>query len=167
LLNAAAEGNPSDNSPGTGSAVVILDTVLQTMEVRVVFSGLLSGTTMAHIHCCTPPGTSTGVATTVPSFPNFPLGVTSGSYDQIFDLTAASTYNPVFVPSHGGTVASAEAALVFGLLNNMTYLNIHTAGFPGGEIRALLVSEPATTLLLSVAMGGLALARRRGHKSRR
>jgi hypothetical protein len=45
------------------------------------------------------------------------------------------------VSSHGGTVASAEAALLDGLRAGQTYLNIHTSMFPGGEIRGVLL-EP-------------------------
>ncbi|WP_139379481.1 CHRD domain-containing protein [Zoogloea sp. LCSB751] len=39
-------------SPATGAAMVVIDTVAHTMQVDVVFSGLLGPTTAAHIHCC-------------------------------------------------------------------------------------------------------------------
>jgi CHRD domain len=51
-------------------------------------------------------------------------------------------YNPAFVTANGGTVAGAEAALIAGLESQLTYFNIHTANFPGGEIRAQLVPGP-------------------------
>jgi hypothetical protein len=146
---------PPTGSPGTGQATVILNTGLQTMEVKETFSGLEpftstgspSGTTASHIHCCLPSPFQTGVsemvATTVPTFPGFPLGVTFGTYDQTFDLTLASTYNPAFVTSSfnldpAKSVAGAEAALVTALLDGETYINIHTNAFPGGEIRGFL-----------------------------
>src|SRR5689334_15913625 len=107
--------NPTNNSPGIGNSTVTIDTLMNTLHVQVSFSGLTSGTTASHIHCCVaPPGTAT-VATTVPTFLNFPLGVTAGSYDQTLDLTMTSSYNPAFVTANGGTVASAEAALIGGI----------------------------------------------------
>src|SRR5215472_16511485 len=79
---------PNEPSPslGTGFTVVTIDTVLQTLRVQVSFTGLTSGTTASHIHCCIPPGGTAIVATTTPTFPGFPLGVTAGTYDQTFDL---------------------------------------------------------------------------------
>ena len=43
--------NPANASPGVGFAIVTVDTILNTMEVNVTFSGLTSGNTAAHIHC--------------------------------------------------------------------------------------------------------------------
>lgn len=158
--------SPPNASPGTGNAIVTFDNVANTMQVQVSFSGLTSGTTASHIHCCTAvPFTGTaGVATTTPTFPGFPLGVTSGTYNQTFDLTLASTYNSAFISANGGTPASAEAALAAGLAAGEAYLNIHTSNFPGGEIRGFLVAPEPTTILLGGA-ALLALAgKRRSHK---
>ena len=164
-----ANESPATGSPGMGSATAILDTTAQTLEVIVVFSGLFavipgtstaSGTTASHIHCCTPFGGNAGVATTTPTFPGFPLSVDSGMYDHTFDLTMASSYNPSFVSASGG-LSAAETALVNGLLNNQTYLNIHTNAFPGGEIRAFLAVPESTTWIPALAgLASLALIRR-------
>ena len=103
-------------SPGTGLATIILDPTAQTLQVNATFSGLTSNDVAAHIHCCAPLGTNAGVATTVPAFPGFPLGVTSGTYSSVvFDLTQATIYNPAFVTLEGGTIAQAEAALIAGI----------------------------------------------------
>ena len=153
---------PPVPSPGTGFAAVVLDPTAQTLQVNATFSGLTSNTNAAHIHCCAPLGTNAGVATTVPAFPGFPLGVTSGTFSSaVFDLTQATIYNPAFVTLQGGTIPLAEAALIAGIQNGTTYLNIHTVNFPGGEIRGQLeaVPEPATLLLLGTTMAGLGLAR--------
>ncbi len=165
---------PPVASPGTGNAVVTVDTVANTMTVSASFSGLLtttaggatSGTTASHIHCCTPPGANAGVATTTPSFPGFPLGVTSGTFLNTFGLTLASTYNPAFVTLQGGTVNGARIAFLAGLQGGQTYFNIHTNAFGGGEIRGQLqpVPEPATMILLVTglaAVAGRKLRRRR------
>jgi hypothetical protein len=155
--------NPSNASPGTGFATVIIDTVAQTMDVEVIFSGLMGTTTASHIHCCTPSPGNAGVATTTPTFAGFPLGVTSGSYNNTLDLTLASSYNPAFVTAQGGTVAGAEAALLAGLAAGDAYLNIHTTVVPGGEIEGFLViaPEPATLLMAGTALAGLAILRRK------
>ncbi|HKR12391.1 MAG TPA: CHRD domain-containing protein [Pyrinomonadaceae bacterium] len=146
---------PPNASPGVGSALVTLDTATNLLTINVSFAGLLSPTIAAHIHCCTPPGANAMVATQVPTFPGFPLGVTTGTYLQTFDLTLASTYNPAFITAHGGTVAGAQAAFIAGLLSGQTYLNIHTMQFPGGEIRGQLIGEvpePATLLLMGTGL---------------
>src|SRR6266478_4790112 len=130
---------PAVASPGTGLATVILDPTAQTLQVNATFSGLTSNDVAAHIHCCAPLGTNAGVATTVPAFPGFPLGVTSGTYSSVvFDLTQPLIYNPAFVTAQGGTIAGAEAALIAGIQNGQTYFNIHTMTNMGGEIRGQL-----------------------------
>ena len=156
--------SPPNTSLGTGFATVVYDPVLHTLTVSVSFSGLSGNSTASHIHCCTTAaftGTA-GVATQLPTFSGFPLGVTSGSYNSTFDLTLASSWNPSFVTANGGTAAGAEAALFAGLNNHDAYLNIHSTVVPGGEIRGFLVApEPRSFVLLGSSIVGLLLRRRR------
>ena len=159
-----ANENPPAVTPATGTAAVILDTTTHRLRVQAVFSGLVANTTAAHIHCCTTPPGNVGVATTTPSFVGFPLGVTGGSFDQTYDTTQASTWNPAYITNNGGTPLSAEAALATGLAAGNAYLNIHTSTYPAGEIRGFLIPQAAPfsvganiPTLSEWTMGGLAL----------
>src|SRR5215510_7533386 len=95
-LSGLNENPAHPESHGTGTGVITWDTVTNIMTVNVIFSGLTTPNTAAHIHCCVDPPGNAGVATTTPTFTGFPLGVTSGTYDMTFDLNAAGTYNPAF-----------------------------------------------------------------------
>jgi hypothetical protein len=168
--------SPPNASPGTGFATITLDTVLHSMRVEVTFSGLLGTTTASHIHAATPvPGTGVApVATQVPTFTGFPLGVTSGTYDHTFDTSLPSTWNPAYVTANGGTALGAEAALAAALAAGKAYLNIHTSVVPGGEIRGFLspIPEPSSLAMgMTATLLGLGLAsfrrRRKGDPDRR
>ena|SRR5688500_9425191 len=156
-LNGSSE-EPSNMSPALGTATVTIDTELHTMRVEESFSGLLAETTASHIHCCTSvPNTGlAGVATPMPAFPGFPLGVTAGSHDQTLDMNVDSSYNPPFLAANGGSAVNAFNTLVAGLDSGTAYANIHTSEFPGGEIRGFLapIPEPESYAML---LGGLGL----------
>jgi plastocyanin len=77
----------------------------------------------------------------VPTFNDFPLGVTRGTYDRTFNTLDAATYNPSFVTANGGTPATAEARLAECLAAGRAYMNVHSSSFPGGEIRGFLESR--------------------------
>jgi hypothetical protein len=145
-LSGSAEA-PPNASPGVGTGQVDVNTTTHQMHVFASFSGLLGNTTASHIHAPTAvAGTGTaGVATTTPTFAGFPLGVKSGVYDVVLDLTLASSYNPAYVTANGGTTAGAEAALLAALAAGKAYLNIHSASFPGGEIRGFLLEKTTPT----------------------
>ena len=172
-LNGQSEAPPND-SQGTGTAKVTIDFtplvpgqyLAASMHVEEAFSGLSAGNTASHIHCCTTvPGTGTaGVATTVPTFTDFPAGTTSSTYDHTFNMLDASSYNSAFITANGGNVQSAFNAFLIGMNAGATYTNIHTGNFPMGEIRGFLapIPEPETYAMFLAGIGLLgALARRR------
>ena len=146
--------NPVNASTGVGIANVIIDDVANTIAITAAFSGLVSPSTVAHIHCCVaPPGTA-GVAVTPTTLTGFPAGVTSGAYSNVFDTTLASTYTAAFVTNFaGGVLANAEAAFINGLLAGQAYFNIHSSTFPAGEIRGFLQTTPVPGALPLFATG--------------
>jgi hypothetical protein len=160
--------NPGNTSPGTGTVSLQLNTVTDVLMGNIVFSGLTANTTAAHIHCCLPtpfaPG-NVGVATLLPAFPSFPLGVTNGTDPFTLDLNLASSYNPAFITAQGGSLVTAEANFIAALESGRTYLNIHTTAFPGGEIRGFVVPEPMTVSLIMAGFAAAALASRRRRRN--
>jgi hypothetical protein len=149
---------------GSGSVQLLFDDVANTLRISASWQGLSGTTTVAHIHCCTPaPSTGTaGVAIVTPTLPDFPVGVTAGSYNRTFDLTLASSFNPAFVTaSPGGTVAGARARLISALNGGTAYFNVHSSTFGGGEIRGFPVPTPGTLGLAVVALAGVLVTRRR------
>lgn len=140
-LSGSAEIPPASTA-GTGSATLTYFPDTSSMIVSTNFAGLASGTTVAHIHCCTTiaGAENAGVATQVPSFAGFPAGVSAGTYANTFDMSLASSYNPSFVTA-SGSVAAALNRLLQGMGNGMAYIDIHSVAFPGGEIRGNLVEQ--------------------------
>ena len=157
---------PPNASPGTGSGIFQYNDVNHMFTVDMSFTGLLGTTTASHVHAPTPvPFDQTaGVATTTPTFAGFPLGVTSGTYHNVLDLTQSGSWNPSYISANGGTTAGAEAAFIGAINAGKAYINIHTTVVPGGEIRGfLLTPEPTTCGLAILGMAAIGCITRRRH----
>lgn len=126
--------SPPNASPGIGQATVMLDTVTGNVNVTGTFEGLIGTTTAAHIHGLAAPGVNAGVILAL----TIDVGVTSGSFTGAGTLTAPQT---------------------LGMVDGLTYINVHTTFAPGGEIRGQVV--PASSTCAALSLAGLAGMRRR------
>ena len=145
------------NATGTGTGTLTYNDIARTLTIVSTFSGLSGNTTNAHIHAPTAVAGTGTVGVAVPFIlssanpSGFPLGVKSGSYNAVLDLSLNNTYNTTFRNNFGGgTAAGAEAALIASFNAGTAYYNIHTNAFPGGEIRAFATAVPWETDALSV-----------------
>lgn len=158
-LNGANE-SPATGSLATGFATVTFDSIANSLEIDLSFTGLSAPAAAGHIHCCTLPGSNVGVALPFTNLPN----ATSGTIDSIYDLGASATYTATFISASGGTVSLAETALLSGIAAGHAYVNLHDANFPSGEIRGFLVSavpEPESWATLLAGLGFLTFSVRR------
>lgn len=161
-----SQESPAVVTPGTGFTAVTYDDILHSLRIETSFSGLMGNTTASHIHIRPDLATANGgVATQIPSFPGFPLGVKEGAYDATFNLLMASSWNPAFLNANGGTPEGAEAAFLAGLNGGRAYLNVHSNMFPSGEIRGNLnaIPEPSgwAMMIVGFSMAGVILRRSR------
>ena len=120
---------PPTGSLGTGFGFVTIDTTSFELSWDISWEDLTGPVTAMHFHGPALPGMNAGVQVPIP-------GLVS--------------------PSIGSTFITASQAA--DLLQGLWYVNIHTAQFPGGEIRGQVVPAPGALALLG--LGGL-LARRR------
>ena len=136
---------PANASTATGAFTVTVDDVANSVSVSLNFANLTGGAaSAAHIHCCV---ASNANGPVVIPFTGFPTA-TSGTYSNVFTNISVAT------------ISSIEAGLA--------YINIHDAVFPGGEIRAQIVSvpEPATWAMMIGGFGlmGASMRRRRADR---
>src|SRR4051794_1802289 len=101
---------PPTGSSATGSTAINI--IGNTMTVDLTWSGLSGAASMAHVHCCTTPGTNASVAVGYTGF----AAATSGTYTGTFNLLDATIYTTAFLTGNGGgTATGARDALIAGL----------------------------------------------------
>lgn len=118
-----AQEVPPNASPGVGTASVVVDLSANTLSLDLTFNGLGAAENNAHIHGPAPAGVSAGIKF------GLPLGnkkVVVWNYAQ-----------------------SDEADILAGQM----YVNIHSASFPGGEIRGQIVRDPALSVMQATIDG--------------
>jgi hypothetical protein len=108
---------PPNGSPATGLGQFLIDTNTNTLFYYITYSGLTTAETAAHIHGYAPAGVNAGIVHPLPA-----TNPKIGSW----------SYPPGDEPQ---------------ILGGLAYANIHTAAFPGGEIRGQIVVEPATDIV--------------------
>lgn len=137
---------PGKVTTGWGTGTASLDWATFEFEIDFTFTGLIAPTTAAHVHKA-PIGVNGPVIIPISTLP---VGVTSGSVSYTTTLTEL---------------------VALELINENSYLNIHSQVYPGGEIRGQLVlsaavPEPSTyalaaTVALLAAIGVRRLRRTR------
>lgn len=132
------------------------------MGIEVDFQGLSGNSTVAHIHGPTavPLIGTASVITTTPTFLNFPAGVNLGTYSNILDLLASTTYRAGFITANGGTTTGARNAFLAALNGQKAYFNVHSSTFPGGEIRGFFQEQVPAPLPVLGAGAAMAWSRK-------
>ncbi len=124
---------PTPNtSPGQGTFTATLDTTTGVFTWSVTYFGLQTNATLSHIHG---PGTqdqAVGVILDFSKFgsPTFTPGATTGAFGGSITLNSTVITGQV-------TGDSLHKLMDAGL----TYANVHSTQFPGGEIRGQIVKQ--------------------------
>jgi hypothetical protein len=118
-INGAQEV-PANNSAATGAAIMLYDVAANTFDLVVTINNFPNTATLSHIHEAAP-GVSGGV-------------VTNLGGEAVYTRNG-STLTAIFRGiAHGGDKLK--------LLQGGAYYNLHSAAFPGGEVRGQLIAQP-------------------------
>ncbi len=105
MIDSAQEGDVSNTSAAVGTGLFLIDTVANTLNYHIIFSGLEGAESAAHIHGFAIHGTPAGVQHPLPA---------GSSKIRVWNYPEVD-----------------EAAILAG----QTYVNVHSGPHPGGEIR--------------------------------
>ncbi|HUG65320.1 MAG TPA: CHRD domain-containing protein [Gaiellaceae bacterium] len=129
------EENPDLSTAGTGSFKVTIDDAGPAMIYELSYSGLESDATQAHVHFGKT-AINGGISFFICSnLGNGPAG-TPACPLRSATLTRTITAADVLGPLGQGIPAGAFAELAAAMRAGHTYANVHTTGFPSGELRA-------------------------------
>jgi hypothetical protein len=133
VLNGGSERPTPNNSTATGLFTASLDTLTNIMNYSVSFNGLSSPSTMAHIHGPANSSQAAGIIVDFSQVGTVKLapGTTSGTFSGTLVLTSATSFTPTI---NGDSLLKLIKA-------DLTYVNIHSVNFPGGEIRGQIVRQ--------------------------
>jgi len=171
---------PPNASNATGTATFVLNDAQTALSMSVTVFGLdftgqqtaATGDNLvnAHIHAGTGTGTNSGL-------PGFNAPVRWGFFGAPFnDLDGDVVVTP-FIFGVGGNIVgewdlnegnnTTLAAQLPSILAGQSYINFHTAPFPGGEIRGQILATPvpASVLIWGLGAVGLGFAARRRKKA--
>ncbi len=126
-------------STATGSGTLLLSDDQNSIDVFLQWEGLTGPATGGHVHCCAFQGANGPIAIDFG-----PSAAATGSLTRTYNLTLLATYSGGFLSANGGTAASARTAFLNGLIGGKAYYNVHSARYPGGEIRGQLAAVPET-----------------------
>jgi hypothetical protein len=134
-LTSTLSGNQETPAPGVltgsfGTAIVTVDLATQTVSWSIDVFNMPSGTNNAHFHVGGP-----GVAGPTVVNVAFPAGISND-----YNLSGSATAANLIVRSDQG-IRSWDDFLQ-ALLGGQTYLNVHSAVNPAGEIRGQVIRVP-------------------------
>jgi hypothetical protein len=121
-----SEESPGINTGAFGSATITVDIRARSLTYRVEVFNLPSGATASHIHVG-------GVGTTGPIIVNFAPPLTASNDFDFSGTVAAADF--IMRPEQG--IRSSDDVFQ-SILGNNTYVNVHSAANPAGEIRGRL-----------------------------
>ena len=123
LLTGAAEV-PPNASAGTGSCTAVLNDAGTQVIFSVAFQNLGTAYTASHFHAASGPTANSGVT----------FGFVGAAAGWVF---SNSNKNGTLTDAVWNLSAAQKANLIAGL----TYVNIHSSGLPGGELRGQVLQD--------------------------
>jgi len=149
---------PTD-STGSGGEIgsgIVYDDATNILSIDIGwgsgngFTDLSGNVTLSHIHGFADANSNAGVLYTLHTLPGFDVSATSGGFSGTVNIDEADEAN---------------------LLAGLTYINVHTSEYPGGEIRGQLVVDssvvplpPAIYLFISGLPGLAGFSRKRRNR---